>query len=184
MSRLIWDRLPIARTSTVVPVHGKSVVIHPYQFIAWVGIQSVYPSADAIAPLAFPAIVDTGCTSSFIISPHHLRDWCGIEWNQLPLMRSVERKHDSIPVPYRRANVALFKNTTGRRDDFEFTSPVVIEISEGIAVFGDGIPVGVDATRRLKAPRLPLLGMRTLASQGLRMELNSASMTCTLESIE
>jgi hypothetical protein len=180
---LIWDRLPILRTATTISVGNESIVIHPFQFIAWIGIRPIEELPGSRIPEPFPAIVDSGCTSSLIISPRQLRSWAKIEWNRLPIHGIIERKHDSIPVPYRRANVVLFCNHPEQRTPRTDTPPLEIELSDGIAVYGDGEVVGVSETRRLNAPRLPLIGMRLLESIDAKIQLTTHAMTCSLETI-
>jgi len=174
--------LPFYRSRTTVRCAGRTIYVYPYQIVVWVAVSSIEdnrepPSFDK----ALPAVLDTGHTHNFAISPSQLMDLAGIAWNRLPL-EGVERFYQGIPIPMRRANVWLFPNQEGSRDLTDSTkSPVLLELDEGIAVFGDGVAVGIAATSRLVAHRLPVLGLRGLVTNRLHLYIDPIAHTISAE---
>jgi hypothetical protein len=69
-------------------------------------------------------------------------------------------EYQGVEVPHRRANIWLYPNQYGWRDHTDpFLPPYLLELSGGIAVFGDGVRVGTRETERLVGP-----GSRSSAS--------------------
>lgn len=161
---------------------SESLAVNPFQILVWVGLAPVGTDQLSHAVARFPALLDTGCGTSFIISPAQLRRWSGVEWRTLALNPGIERKHSGIPIPHRRANVWLFPNQYGRRDEIDpILPPVLLELRDGIAVFGDGEQVGVTETKKLPALRLPLLGLRALTAANLTLTIDAQAQRVWLD---
>jgi len=182
--------LPILRSfpffpiRTIVEFGGRSVDIYPHQIVVWVGLTEIDQTDPPPVDCKFPAILDTGHSHNFAISPNHLRDWARIEWNQLPLER-VERFHQGIPVPMRRANLWLYPNQSGWRDWIDPARlPILLPLDEGIAVFGNGVDVGTKATTQLVAHRLPVLGLRAIVTNRLHLHIDPVRRHVSLNQAE
>ena len=89
----------------------------------------------------FPAILDTGHSHNFSIRHDQLRDWAG-----LPLRQVGFIKVNQQIVPLAECDLVL--------------DGVVLNCLDGIAVYPDNHPA---------APRLPLLGLRVLVRNGVRV---------------
>lgn len=169
----ILRSVPYFTTPTRLTVGGDDVTVNPFQIVVWVAVATDGQEQSA----RFPAVLDTGCGTSFIISPNTLSRWVGIDWRSLAFERSIERKHAGIIVPHRRADIWLLPNQYDRRDELDpLLSPTLLELRDGIAVFGDGEQVGNTDTKKLVAPRLPLLGLRALSAANLSLRINTETM--------
>lgn len=169
--RPVLRALPYYPRETMIHLHGERIIVRAFQIVVWVSIAHV---GDDESPRTnpFPAILDTGHNDNFVISPRHLREWAGMAWQDLPIEPGVERRYQGVAVPYRRANLWLHPNQYGWRDLIDpGLQPALLELDAGIAVFGDGERVGVEETRSLIAPRLPLLGLRALTLSQARLRI-------------
>ena len=101
-------------------------------------------SAENILSPAFPAVLDTGHSHNFSISETQLREWAQMRLKPRRLIRV-----NGIPVPVSDANLEIDR--------------IWLRLVEGIAVFPDGHP-GVT--------RLPLIGLRALVRNGLRVAID------------
>ena len=165
-------------------LRGPSVREQAYshQIIVWVSVTPV--ECFELSPDArrFPAILDTGLTDNFAVAPVHLRAWAGLHWNALP-EEGVERFYGNVRVPTRRAFLWLHPNQYGWRDLIDPLRPAFqIELSDGITVYGNGERVGGDSrTTGLRAPRLPLLGLRALTAMRCRLHIDGESRSVSLD---
>lgn len=178
----ILRSLPYFDRPTQVTVGGDALTINPFQIVLWVGVARPTTQRRVEDTPRFPAILDTGCGTSFIISPNQLRRWAGIEWPSLPLNPGIERKHSAIPIPHRQADLWIFPNQYDRRDEIDpILPPALLDLIDGIAVFGDGEQVGVAETKKLPALRLPLLGLRALTAANLALTIDAQTRRVWLE---
>ncbi len=172
--------LPYFTTPTRMTVGDDVVTVNPFQIVVWVAVATKGRERSA----RFPAVLDTGCGTSFIISPSMLSKWAGINWRSLVFERGIERRHAGIIVPHRRADIWLLPNQYDCRDEIDpILPPTLLELQDGIAVFGDGEQVGNADTKKLVAPRLPLLGLRALASANLALKIDSQNRRVWLDQL-
>ena len=105
--------------------------------------------ADGRCSVSFPAILDTGNSHNFCLSDVQLRDWVG-----LPLKITGTAKINGVLVPLARADLSV----EGR----------VWHCPDGVVVYPDGHPA---------SPRLPLLGLRTLVRNNVRVLIENGEVT-------
>ena len=101
----------------------------------------------------FPAILDTGHSHNFSIRHDHLRDWAGLALRQVGLIKVNQQI-----VPLAECDLVI--------------DGVVLKCLDGIAVYPDHHPA---------APRLPLLGLRSLVRNGVRVLIDSQRVELTLK---
>src|SRR4051812_42201105 len=139
----LLDRLPINDRSHVINVGDDAVEVHRNQIIVWISINNV------LRPL--PAILDTGHGHNLSISERHLS-----RWSSVTLKRLGELVQGNQRVVQYEADVRLHRNVGGqaklRGDSYPLETP------QGITVLPEEY-----------APRLPLLGLRTLVANKLRL---------------
>ena len=100
----------------------------------------------------FPAILDTGHSHNFSIRHEQLRDWAGLPLKQIGFIRVNQQV-----VPLAECDLLL--------------DGVVLKCVEGIAVYPDNHPA---------APRLPLLGLRILVRNGVRVTIHGKQVELTV----
>lgn len=174
--------LPYFDTVTVIAAAGIREQANAYQIIVWVSVTGVEDDVLPATARRFPAILDTGHNDNFTVAPLQLRAWAGLHWNSLPEER-VQRYYGGIPVPTRRAYLWLHPNQYGWRDLIDpLLPPVRVEMHEGITVFGNGEQVGDDhRTTTLRAPRLPIIGLRALTGMDSQLHIDAASRSVCLD---
>lgn len=158
----IIRNLPFFDRSTTAQVRGRSVPIRSDLIVVWVSISEA--GVDKLDPRAprFPAVLDTGCNHSFVMRERHLIEWAGIQPEYLRKLRPV-RIYGSA-APQLAANVWLHANRRGFRDEFSGQPTFQIEAEPGIAIVPDSVGAG--------NPRLPLLGLRALRWNKLRLKID------------
>lgn len=112
-------------------------------------VLSVALFVDGKTSVAFPAILDTGNSHNFCLTAAQLRDWVG-----LPLKITGAAKINGVLVPIGRADLSV----EGR----------VWQCPDGIVVYPDGHPA---------SPRLPLLGLRALVRNNVRLLFENGEAT-------
>jgi hypothetical protein len=151
----IIDRLPFADRPHLVTVRGEAVDVYRNQIIVWISID------DALRPL--PAILDTGHGHNLSIGEGQLRRWSGAF-----LERIGELEIGRQRVVQYAAEVRVHRNVPGgaalRGDTFP------LEMPQGISVFPDG-----------DAPRLPLIGLRTIVANKLTLVIDGDRRQATLK---
>ena len=100
----------------------------------------------------FPAILDTGHSHNFSIRHEQLRDWAGLPLKQIGFIPVNQQV-----VPLAECDLLL--------------DGVVLKCVEGIAVYPDNHPA---------APRLPLLGLRILVRNGVRVTIHGKQVELTV----
>lgn len=155
----ILRRLPISRVP--VQFRGASIEVRHPQIIVWVSVGLREPSGwDPRLP-RFPAILDTGNSHNFLIRESHLAAWAGIDHRALDEFGRVDVSGQ--PVTERLAQVFVHRNLPRRRDSFYEAPPFHASAGDRIAVCPDSHP---------RAPRLPLLGLRSLISNRLTLTID------------
>ena len=142
----IIDRLPFADQPHLITVRGQVVDVYRNQIIIWISIN------DVLRPL--PAILDTGHGHNLSIGEGQLKRWSGAS---LKRIGELEIGHRRV-VQYA-AEVHVHRNVPGgaalRGDSFPLETP------QGISVFDDE-----------DAPRLPLIGLRTIVANKLILAID------------
>jgi hypothetical protein len=165
----ILRRWPFAKGHTTIDVRGDFVQVKPYQIVVWVSLTPAdQVEWDARAP-RLPAILDTGNNSNFSIRAGHLIRWAGLRPEFLGSFRAIRERGRTIPLYA--ADVWLHRNRPGRREVAADGPPFRLLIDEGIAIYPDG---------GSNDPRLPLLGLRALADNGLHLTIDGKRRTVSL----
>jgi hypothetical protein len=151
----IIDRLPFADRPHLINVRGKAVDVYRNQIILWISID------DLLRPL--PAILDTGHGHNLSIGKGQLQRWSGAS---LKRIGELEIGHQRV-VQYA-ANVRLHRNLPGRATLRGDSHP--LEMPQGISVVEDG-----------EAPRLPLMGLRTIVANRLWLVIDGYRRHVTLK---
>ena len=113
---------------------------------------SVALSAGGHRSPTFPAILDTGHSHNFSIRHDQLRDWAGLALKQVGLIKVTQQV-----IPLTEYDLVI--------DD------VPLKCVAGIAVYPDD---------HHAAPRLPLLGLRALVRNGVRVLIEGSLVELTL----
>jgi hypothetical protein len=150
----IIDRLPFADRPHLVTVRGEAVDVYRNQIIVWISID------DVLRPM--PAILDTGHGHNLSIGRAQLERWSGAALRRIG---ELEIGHQRV-VQYAAA-VRVHRNAPGRAtlrgDSYS------LEMPQGISVFEEG-----------DAPRLPLIGLRTIVANKLRLLIDGDRRQVTL----
>jgi hypothetical protein len=151
----IIDRLPFADRPHIVTVRGEPVDVYRNQIVVWISI------GDVLNPL--PAILDTGHGHNLSIGDGQLRRWSGAS---LERIGELEVGHRRV-VQYA-ADVRVHRNVPGRSALRCDSYP--LEMPQGISVFEDS-----------EAPRLPLIGLRTIVANKLVLMVDGDYRQATLK---
>jgi hypothetical protein len=151
----IIDRLPFGDRPHIITVRGEPVDVYRNQIIVWISID------DVSRPL--PAILDTGHGHNLSIGEGQLRRWSGAS-----LSRIGELEVGRERVIQYAAAVSVHRNVPGqaalRGDSY------LLEMPQGISVFQDA-----------EAPRLPLIGLRTIVANKLILVIDGDRRLATLK---
>jgi len=164
----ILDRLPVNDEHYRLNVHGELLRIRSFQIIVQVSISDV--STWNTRTPSIPALLDTGLNHNFSIQERHLTRWAGIHSQSLPL-KGVVRDGQRAP-SLRFANVWIHRNRTGMRDLRE-GEPFLLTTEEGIMIYPD------DGSNY---PRLPLLGLRAIIKNKLKLVIDGKRQHTSLAS--
>jgi hypothetical protein len=151
----IIDRLPFGDRPHVITVRGETVDVYRNQIIVWISID------DVLRPL--PAILDTGHGHNLSIGEGQLRRWSGAS---LKRIGELEVGHQRV-VQYAAA-VRVHRNVPGRESLRGDSYP--LEMPQGISVFDNE-----------ETPRLPLIGLRTIVANKLRLVIDGDRRYATLK---
>jgi hypothetical protein len=164
----ILRRVPIFEQPSEVLVADERVPIKPYQIIVWVSLspQNVLV-LDPRTP-RFPAILDTGHNHNFAIREQHLTTWAGLP-DTVPPLGAIDLRGTRLPLLA--ANVWVHPNRAGTRDELSGRPPVPLELPRGIAVYPRDVP---------NPARLPVLGLRALVVNNLRLSVDGKLRQVTL----
>lgn len=151
----ILDRLPIYEENSIITVQGEAIQVLKNQIIVWLSIANLRQ---------FPAILDTGHSHNLSIAQRHLDRWSGAVLTQCG--ESTVRK---FTIPHFSADVCLHRNIPGTH---RLSGPVPLVMDQGIAVIPDDLPV---------CPRLPILGLRVLLRNELKLVIDGKRASVTLK---
>lgn len=157
MSKIL-RKLPFFDRATTLRIPGGPVVdLKHDQIILWVSITGPgLPECPPETP-RFPAVLDTGFNDNFLIQEQHLTAWAGLSPRSLDCVEFMSAYGQNVPLLD--ADVWLYRNQSGHRDQLLPSPPFRLELKSGVGV----CPVPVSA------PRLPLLGVRGLRRAGLQL---------------
>jgi hypothetical protein len=164
----ILDRLPIPKDHFLIDVRGEAVKLRPYQIVLRVSVTDG-PVWDSRTP-NFPALLDTGNNLNFSIQEDHLTRWAGIHPRSLPLLKVVREAGRSPTL--RHGRVWIHRNESGSRE-IKAALPFKLSFQEGIAIYpSDGSDY----------PRLPLLGLRAILKNNLKLVIDGKRKRASLRS--
>lgn len=166
MARIL-HRLPFFAQDGVVLVGNELVQVKAYEIVVWVSLASRPVLAEG-PPRAFPAILDTGHTHNFAILEEHLIRWTGLRPSMLPVLGSA--RHQGRRLPVHAAHLWLHPNQPGQRDQLAARPAYRLHIPRGIIIY----PAGT------RYPRLPLLGLRAIARNKLRLTVDGERLRVSL----
>jgi hypothetical protein len=144
----LLDRLPIAGRPHLLTVRGELVEIYRNQIVVWVSIN------DRSRP--FPALLDTGHSHNFSIGAGQLKRWTGAI-----LEKVGELDISGTVVSQFGAELRIHANVRGGAQLSGKSH--ALEVPQGISVFEEGSP---------NAPRLPLIGLRTIIANKLTLAID------------
>jgi hypothetical protein len=136
-------------------VGGDVVQVHRNQIIVWISIN------DVLKP--FPAILDTGHGHNRSIAERQLARWSGAALERIGELE-VDRRR---VVPYS-ASIRIHRNRRGRTALSGNSDPLAMP--QGISVLPDE-----------DAPRLPLIGLRAIVANKLRLLIDGERRCVTLK---
>ena len=157
--------MPLFEEVTEVDTPSGPILIRSYQIVVWVCLSV----GDALSH-SFPAVLDTGHSHNFSIKEEHLELWTGLHAHDIRTIGHA-RVNKQI-VELKDAAVAVLPNSAGKRDAPHEKQPYLLTLPEGIAVHRASDPF---------APRLPLLGVRALVKNGLRVNLDGGRKEVSFE---
>lgn len=163
----LLDHMPFTEEAGEVVVRGERVPVRANQIIAWVSLTLRRVMSPDPRAVPFPVILDTGHTHSFAIQARHLVEWAGIDIEALPRLGYVQDR--DVRLPLRAANLWVHANERGMRDRLADRPPHPVEAKYGIAVYPTG-----------NFPRLPILGLRAIAENGLVLKVDGPTRKATL----
>ncbi len=161
----ILRQLPFLDAASTIEVGGESVAIRAYQIVVWVSL-SVSEVLEVQAP-RFPAILDTGHNHNFSIREKQFVKWTRISLGALTRLGQVLVNRQEVPLFA--AHLWIHRNRPGRSE--LLLRPYRLELPQGTALYADGLP---------GAPRLPLLGLRGLVSNKLRLTIDGVNRLVSL----
>jgi hypothetical protein len=146
------------------------VIVKGLQIIVWVGITR-YPDEllDDNAS-RIPAILDTGHLHYLILQYVHLIKWAGMPIERVGPLGNRTINH--IKVPSRIATIWLQPNLPGSRSLYRGRRALPLVSEEGITIYPEAV---VDPEGNLYPkdfPRLPVIGMRGLSLNRLRLSID------------
>jgi hypothetical protein len=161
----VLRNLPFSDRPTSVTVAGEIIPVRAYQIVVWVSLLQTGHQSEP-----FPAVLDTGHSHNFSIREGHLKAWAAVDLADVPKrgMIAVNR----LEVPLIVAELSIHRNRPGTTE--RLAKPVRLDFPEGIRVFPEGTPV---------SPRLPLLGLRGLVRNRLRLSINGLSVSLAQSSL-
>jgi len=163
----ILRQWPFSDAASFVEVADESVAIRAFQIAVWVSV-TVREVLEEDAP-RFPAILDTGHNHNFSIQERQVIEWARVRPNSLARLGEVRVNRQEVPLLA--AFLWIHRNRSGRSE--LLPQPYRMALPQGIAMYPEGMP---------GAPRLPLLGLRGLVSNKLRLTIDGANRLVSLRS--
>lgn len=164
----ILDRLPFASEPRVFDVHRERLRIKPFQIVVQLSISGPW-EWDPVASI-IPVLLDTGNNHNFSIQQNQLIGWAGVHPQSLPLLGAMREGGRSLSLRY--ANAWIHRNQPGHID-LKGGEPFLLAMNEGIAVYPD------DGSNY---PRLPVLGLRAIVKNNLKLVVDGKRKHVSLSS--
>jgi hypothetical protein len=158
----ILRSLPYFDEKSVVVVRNQAKAVKRQQIVVWVSVAESEQEELQRGTPRFPAILDTGFSHNFGIREELLRQWAGIQPAYFPRMGDI--RVNNVTVPRYDADVWLYRNQPGQRDELAEGPPFRLALNEGIVVYPADTP---------NAPRLPVLGLRGLKWTGPQLSIDT-----------
>jgi hypothetical protein len=156
MARILY-KLPVPSEDAVMFVRQEMARVRAFEAVAWVSLAPRNVFEPAGLP-RFPVVLDTGHTHNFSIQEEQLVRWAGLRTDDLSLGRGDVR-HRGRRLTLRAATLWIHPNERGSWERVTGRLPYRLDFAEGILVY----PLGEDF------PRLPLLGLRAIIRNRLRL---------------
>jgi hypothetical protein len=153
----IIDRLPITDRPGIINVQGDLLDIYRNQIIVWVSIGD--------PRRVFPAILDTGHSHNFSSRESHLSRWSGVT---LPKIGELEIGRERVD--QYAADIYVHHSVRGRLTG----KTSRLQMPQGISIFSN---------ESAQAPRLPLVGLKSLISNRLRLIVDGARREASLQKV-
>jgi hypothetical protein len=166
----ILHESPFFDRPTTIQFQRRTMTILSNQIVVWV---SIAPPAQAELPARakrFPAILDTGCNHNFVIRQRHLIEWTEsstTSLSSLGLARVYGGKAPQFP-----ATIWIHRNRRCSRDRLMDDRPARLEANMGIVVVSDSVSA--------ENPRIPVLGLRAISWNGLRVIIDGPNRSVTI----
>ncbi len=149
---------PLPERSSEVWTPSGPVIVRPYQIILSISI-AVNETLDAPETMPrFPVILDTGMNHNLAIRQSQLVSWAQA---RLPYMKDIRVAGSLVPIY--RAGVWIHPNSG---------KPFKLELEDGIAVYPNDVT---------NPARLPILGLRAIARNDLKLIVESERKQVTLK---
>jgi len=161
----VLRQLPFRDAPYTIEVAGEQIIIRGYKIVVWVSL-GVRDVPDKDAP-RFPAVLDTGHSHNFSIRENQLLLWTGIRPDTLQSLGTIVVNREEVPL--RAAHLWIHRNRPGTAE--LLARPFHLEVLQGVAVYPSGVA---------GAPRLPLLGLRGLVRNKLRVTIDGDKMSVSL----
>jgi hypothetical protein len=166
MPRLL-DHMPFPHEPGEVVVRGERVRVRANQIILWASLTLGRVKSPNPTAIPFPVILDTGHTHSLSLHERHLVEWAGLRPEMLAVRMTVRERGQRVLL--REANIWVHPNVRGVRDELANLPPHFVGAKRGIAVYPSG-----------DFPRLPILGLRAIAENGLILNVDGPRRQATL----
>ncbi len=172
----ILRRLPIngpGAGNRLMRFGNASIKVKPFQMVAWASITLRTESLAGIhrgdLP-RFPVLIDTGHGDSFTIQDTHLRVWANRQPSDFLSMPRRVTINSRFLCQTRAAALWIYPNLPGSEDIDPLRKPFRLALDGGMSVLPE----------RIEYPRMPLLGLRTLLSNGLTMIVDGPNRAISL----
>ncbi len=163
----ILDRVPIPEKGWAIATPDGVAQVHPYQMIVTISITSMDVGECSPDAPVIPAILDTGNNHNLAIRREHWDRW--VRWEP----RRIGQIHvGGFIVPLFEAKVWIHSNremTDGQNEGL----PRSLEMDQGIAIY---------PASSSNPARLPILGLRGLIRNNLRLTIDGQGRSLSLES--
>lgn len=166
MTVQILRQLPFQDVPSSVEVVGEHVDVRACQVIVWVSL-SVADVLDKDAP-RFPAVLDTGHSHNFSIQEGQLLRWAKLRMDSLEETKKILVNRQEVPLL--KSRVWIHRNKPGTTN--VLPRPVRLEVPDGIAVY---------PAEAINPPRLPLLGLRLVVRNKLKLAVDGEKLRVALK---
>lgn len=164
----ILNRLPIDGEHVSSSIPNVPLYLKPFQIGIRVSILDE-PNWDSRA-LIIPALLDTGNNHNFSIQDRHLIRWAGIHPESLRYLGVIRDREHSPSLRF--ARIWIHRNRRGSRDLIQ-CEPFLLRLEEGIAIY---------PSDQSNYPRLPLLGLRAIIKNQLKLVIDGKRKHASLRS--